>query len=161
TNDFSGEFFWDRTADDWRKATPAEEAAGGKVRSKEEQYGIALGGPIVRDLLHFFVTYEAKEYNSPRTITPGRDVAIEDLPPAFQAAARAPVAVPFQEDLYFGKLSWTPGEAHLVELSFKRRDEEEVTNVGNGPNLAERATLKTGEDRKSTRLNSSHVKISY
>ena len=148
TNDFTGDFFWDRTGDDWRKATPAEDAAGGKVRSKEEQYGIAFGGPIVRDMLHFFVTYEAKEYNSPRTITPGRQFAIEDLPPAFQDAARQPAAVPFQEDLYFGKLSWTPGEAHLVELSFKRRDEEEVTNVGNGPNLPERATLKTGEETR-------------
>lgn len=149
TNDFSGEFFWDRTADDWRKATPREEEQGFKVPSKEEQYGVALGGPIVRDLLHFFVTYEAKEYNSPRTITPGRSLAIDDLPPEFRAAASAPAAVPFNEDLYFGKLSWTPGEEHLVELTLKRREEDEITNVGNGPNTAERATVKTGEETRA------------
>ena len=149
TNEFEGDFFWDRTGDDWRKPTPAEDAAGGKVRSKEEQYGIAFGGPIVRDLLHFFVTYEAKEYNSPRTITPGRNFAIEDLPGEFQDAARQPVAVPFKEDLYFGKLSWTPGEGHLVEFTLKRREEDEITNVGNGPNTAERATVKTGEETRA------------
>lgn len=148
TNEFSGDFFWDRTGDDWRKATPREDQEGRKVKSKEEQYGIAFGGPIVRDLLHFFVTYEAKEYNSPRTITPGRQFAIDDLPAQFQAAAREPVAVPFKEDLYFGKLSWTPGESHLVELTLKRREEDEITNVGNGPNTAQRATLKTGEETR-------------
>src|SRR5690606_9916449 len=166
TNDFSGEFFWDRTADDWRKATPAEEAAGGKVRSSEEQYGLAVGGPIMRDRLHYFVTYEAKEYVSPRTVTPGRQFAVGDLPPAFRDAASQPLVAPFQEDLYFGKLSWTPGDAHLVEFSFKRRDEEELTNVGNGPSLAEHGTLKSGEETRadlryqfnsSTWLNDAHV----
>lgn len=149
TNDFSGDFFWDRTAHDWRKPTPAEDAAGVKPRSSEEQYGIAVGGPIVRDRLHYFVTYEAKEYVSPRTITPGRQFAIADLPPAFRDAASQPLVAPFQEDLYFGKLSWTPGDAHLVEFSFKRRDEEELTNVGNGPSLPEHGTLKSGEETRA------------
>lgn len=148
TNEFSGEFFWDHTASDWREATPVEDREGEKVRSKEEQYGASFGGPIIEDAMHFFVTYEAKEYNSPRTITPGGNRRIEDLPPQFRPIASAPAAVPFKEDLYFGKIDWTVAEGHLLELTVKRREEDEVTNVGNGPNTAERATLKAGEETR-------------
>ena len=35
TNEFQGNFFWDRTSSGWRKATPIEERDGEKVESKE------------------------------------------------------------------------------------------------------------------------------
>lgn len=60
TNEFEGSFFWDRTGDDWRASTPSELERGEKIPSRSEQYGVALGGPILRDRLHFFVTYEAR-----------------------------------------------------------------------------------------------------
>src|SRR5690606_27613822 len=67
TNEFQGNFFWDRTGSDWRKATPAEEQAE-KVQSKEEQYGVSFSGPLIEDRLHFFVAYEAKDYLSPKLV---------------------------------------------------------------------------------------------
>ncbi len=153
TNEFSGDFFWDRTSSDWRKPTPAESPNAGnpnrtKVESKEEQYGVSFGGPIIKDQMHFFFAYEAKDYNSPRTITPGRQFAVNDLPPEFREAASAPAAAPFKEDLYFGKIDWTIGEAHLLELTMKRREEDELTNVGNANTLSY-GTLKTGEETRA------------
>ncbi len=154
TNEFEGSFFWDQTSSGWRAPRPDEIPDANNpdrriVSSKEEQYGFSLGGPIVRDALHYFVTYEAKEYDSPRTITPGRRFQPDELPPRFRDAIDTSVSVPFKEDLYFGKLSWTPGESHLLELTLKRREEDELTNVGNGANTASYGTLKTGEETRA------------
>ncbi len=144
-NQFDGNFFWDYTSDDWRKPTPNEELTGNKAQSKQEQYGAAFGGPIIQDRLFFFVTYEAKEFNSPREITPGANLAVSELPPQFQPLALATDSAPFKEDLFFGKVTWSPDDNNLVELSYKKRDEDELTNIG-GQNTAEHGTLKTVTD---------------
>ena len=147
TNEFEGNFFWDYTSDQWREPTVIEEKSGSKAQSKEEQYGVALGGPIMRDRLFFFATYEAKEFNSPREITPGRNVTIDELPAEFQPLARATDSAPFKSDLFFGKLTFTPDDRNLLELSYKGREEDELTNVG-GQNTASYGTLKTVEDTR-------------
>ena len=33
------------------------------------EYGCAIGGPIIKDKLHFFLTYEGKEFQTPTTTT--------------------------------------------------------------------------------------------
>lgn len=147
TNEFHGDFFWDKTTTDWREPTPAEEASGNKVKSREEQYGLSVGGPIIRDQLHFFVAYEAKDYNSPRTVTLGRDFQQADLPADIRSRVTGATSAPFQEDLYFGKIDWTPTDEQLIQLTVKRREEDEVTNIG-GANAPEYATLKTGEETR-------------
>ena len=147
TNEFGGSFFWDYTNDGWRKATPSEERNGKKIPSKEEQYGMSFGGPIVKDVAHFFVSYEAKEYNSPRDVIPGEGMSINDIPDAWRPLVTG-VNAPFKEDLYFGKLSWTIGENHLLELSGRVREESELTNVGNGPNTAGYGTNKDNEETR-------------
>lgn len=146
TNEFSGNFFWDRTAEDWRTATPAEERAGGdKVPSKEEQYGVSFGGPLIEDRLHFFVAYEAKEYNTPKTVTLGAagryDLA--DVPTDLLSQV-GPASSPFQQDMYFGKLSWTPDDRNLIEFSAQLRDEEELIGIGD-QNTPQRATANRNE----------------
>ena len=128
TNEFSGSLFWDYTSQGMRQ--PRESEAGGeKVRSSEQQYGVALGGPIIRDRLHFFTSYEGKAYNAPQDLSPADGWDIQDLPPAM-AGEFGPVSVPFKEDLYFGKLSLDASEGQLVELTFKKRDETGISNVG-------------------------------
>lgn len=149
TNEFEGAFFWDYTSDQWRSATPAEEDSGSKIPSKEEQYGAFFSGPIVQDRLFFFVTYEAKEIDRPRTVRFGTTAAdpafITDELLAYLGSANAD----FKQDMYFGKLTWQPGDAHLVELSAKRRDEVELTGIGDGPNVPSYGTHKNND---STRI---------
>ncbi|HZX76449.1 TonB-dependent receptor [Lysobacter sp.] len=148
TNDFEGSFFWDYTSTDWRTPTVFEERADDKVQTKEEQYGATFGGPILRDRAHFFLSYEAKEYESPRTLDPGRGYEIADFPPALQLEAGSGLFnAPFKEDLYFGKVDWLIGENHYFELSGKYRDEEELTNTG-GQNLPSYATNKLNEETR-------------
>ncbi|WP_448228288.1 TonB-dependent receptor domain-containing protein [Pseudoxanthomonas mexicana] len=151
TNEFKGNFFWDYTNADWTARTPRQRLGRDAVTKRTaEQYGASLGGPIIEDMLHFFVTYEGKDIIRPRSVTPGpsnRNVPIEALPPAVQELARNTTGSPFNEELWFGKLSWTPGDAHLVEFTVKDRKEDDLVNIG-GMNTASYATSRTGSDKR-------------
>jgi hypothetical protein len=68
TNEFEGEAFGTYTADNWRRSTPAEACPASKTRSETKEYGVAFGGPIMQDRMHFFLTYEAKRYSTPVTV---------------------------------------------------------------------------------------------
>jgi outer membrane receptor protein involved in Fe transport len=126
TNDFEAEGFWDKTSEKWRASDPLEAAAGSKAKSEQEQFGAAIGGPIIQDVAHFFVTYERKEFETPRTIRFGRGVtASGEL--VNELGVRS---TPFEEDLIFAKIDWSPGEAHLLELTTKIRDESEIQPKG-------------------------------
>ncbi|BCT94038.1 membrane protein [Lysobacter helvus] len=129
TNDFGGSVFWDRTSDFWRSMTPAEERAGVEANTHTEQYGMSVGGPILKDRLFYFVTYEGKSIDSPRTITPGQMYGGFALPANLQQFT-GPLSSPFDEDLWFGKLTWQPDGDNLVELSLKQRNETEITGIG-------------------------------
>jgi hypothetical protein len=151
SNDFEGSVFYDRTSDDWRASKPSELSSGNKAESRDEQYGISFGGPIVTDLLHFFVSYEAKEIVSPRDVSIPVDVPVTALP-ANLAAELGPTSTPFDMDLFFGKLSWAPGDAHLVELSVKYREESELTSIGD----ANTPSFGSSKDNDETRIDLHH-----
>lgn len=151
TNEFSGSFFWDYTNTDWTARTPRQERGLDRVTKRTaEQYGASFGGPIIKDKLHFFVTYEGKDIVRPRTVTPGpsnRNVPLESLPANVQEEARNTTGSPFDEELWFGKLSWTPGDAHLIEFTVKDRKEDDLVNIG-GINTASYATTRAGKDTR-------------
>ena len=71
---------------------------GRKAESEQEQYGIAFGGPIIQDRMHFFVTYEGKEFETPKTITLGQGIPSSAAPPELQRLLGV-VSAPFDEDL--------------------------------------------------------------
>ena len=66
TNEFESKAFYDHTSENWRASDPNEKRAGRKADSEQDQYGIAFGGPIIHDRMHFFVTYEGKEFETPK-----------------------------------------------------------------------------------------------
>jgi outer membrane receptor protein involved in Fe transport len=134
TNQFHGEAFSNFTGDRFRAATPAENAAHKKARSISREYGFALGGPIIQDKMHFFVTYEGKSFDTPTTtIPPGNTYNGQSyatfLPPS-AAAQFGPSTLPFKEDLYFGKIDWEPSDRDRVELSSKVRRETQISGAG-------------------------------
>src|SRR5262249_5685038 len=71
--------------------------------SERRQYGIAIGGPIVRDQLHFFVAYEGRQDDKFTSVFLGRG-GYEDRFGQFEGT----VAIPFEQELLFGKLSLQP-----------------------------------------------------
>ena len=86
TNEFHGEGFVDFSNEKLRAATPAEKAGAGKIESRDIQFGGALGGPIIKDKMHFFVTYEGKRRERPRDIFPNASAAnVANIPASFQS----------------------------------------------------------------------------
>lgn len=149
TNEFEGQFFWDNTTQKMRSDTFAEERNGRKIPSSEEQYGAAFSGPIIKDRLFFFASYEAKEIDRPREVRVGSGgFDTTDLTPEL-AAFLGGSGAPFDQDMYFGKLTWLVNDDHMIELSAKRRTEEELTGIGDGPNTAAYGSSKSNE---STRI---------
>lgn len=125
TNEFKGETFYRYTNDSMRAMTPAERQPGkSKEESAEKEYGFALGGPIIQDKAHFFVTYEAKRFDLPVTIAPDGAVtpSAANLP-AEGAAGLGPASQPFQQDLIFAKIDFEPTDNDRIELTFQDRDE--------------------------------------
>ncbi|MUV14632.1 TonB-dependent receptor [Noviluteimonas gilva] len=146
TNDFGGSVFFDRTSDHWRTMTPLDERAGFEANTATSQYGFSVGGPILQDRLFYFFTYEGKDINAPKSVTP--DNNYNGPLPADLLALTGPQSVPFNEDLFFGKITWQPTGDNLIELSMKRRDETELTGIldRNTPPYG------TAKDNESTRM---------
>ena len=137
TNEFHGEVFGTYRDESFiTQDVFAERRGDPKPDLEVQQYGFALGGPIIEDTLHFFGTYERKEEGRAAVVNLGRQE------PRFVNQFGQYIGtfgVPFEEDLYFGKLSWQPANDHLVDLSITWRDEFDTRNIG-GANSAERAT---------------------
>ena len=136
TNEFTGEVFGQ-----YRDQSFVEQDVFSRRRGDEQpelevqQYGFALGGPIIRDRLHFFGTYERKEENRANVVNLGRqDPRFVNQFGQFIGT----FAAPFEEDLFFGKLSWQPAEGHLVDWSVTYRDETDLRDFG-GADSFERA----------------------
>jgi len=147
TNEFHGDVFMDYSDQDFRAQTPSEKRDHEKTPTTDKQYGASFGGPIVQDLLHFFVAYEAKDILAPKEVKIGENVPIGALPPDL-ASQVGTTNAPFSEDLYFGKLTWTPGTQHLFELTGKYRKEADVSGIGDGPNTPSFGSRKTNDETR-------------
>src|SRR3546814_9179510 len=121
TNEFHGEAFIDYTDQSLRDARP-NELTTSKVKTKDFQFGGALGGPIIKDMLHFFVTYEGKRQENPVDVRPSLNLPVDYFPSEYQGVF-GPTNPTFNEDLYFGKLSFQPSNSDLIEVSGKYRKE--------------------------------------
>lgn len=134
TNQFHGQGFIDYTDQNLRHETPLEEhGTTGKTKTRDFQFGGALGGPIVQNLLHFFVTYEGKRQQVPVDITPGTTNNTANIPASFQSEFGS-FNRAFNEDLYFGKIDFVPSTADLFEVSAKVR-RESGQGLNSGSNL--------------------------
>jgi outer membrane receptor for ferrienterochelin and colicin len=129
TNEFHGEVYGNYTDSSYRDMTPSEKAAGKKGQSESKEYGFALGGPIIKDKMHFFITNSVKRFNTPIAVVPGVQDAVPFLPTATQAEL-GPANLPFFENLFFGKLDWEPTDRDRFELRAQIRNENQISNIG-------------------------------
>lgn len=132
-NDFHGDLFWFYQdegmieLDDFAKARGDE-----KPPLERNQYGIALGGPIMKDSLHFFVSFEQNQRDVFTSVFRGSawDQAPANVIDRLDDYETGTLTTPLDSKLYFGKLSWQPSQSQTMELSYNMRDEQETRGYG-------------------------------
>jgi outer membrane receptor protein involved in Fe transport len=138
TNEFHGEVFGTYTSGSMRAETPPELfSSKGKQGGPSKEFGFAVGGPIIMDQLHYFFTYEGKQFTTPNSVRPPEVFYADTHAPVPVAswltpelrAIYGPVANPFKEDLYFGKLDWEISDADRLEFTAKYRRERQVSGA--------------------------------
>ncbi|WP_019832919.1 TonB-dependent receptor [Sphingomonas sp. PR090111-T3T-6A] len=94
----------------------------------QKQYGVSLGGPIVKDKLHFFVAYEANEQSNVESVVLGRrtEPGVLDRFGQYEGT----FDTPFREDLGFAKLTLEATEADTIDLSGSIRKEKDLQGFG-------------------------------
>lgn len=94
-------------------------------------YGASAGGPIIRDRLFFFGSFERNDQN--------RGKRVEIVPPSGFAALdsinfaqyNGEFAEPFRSTLLFGKLSYHHTPNSLFDFSWNLRHENDIRDFGN------------------------------
>ncbi|MDP9122675.1 MAG: TonB-dependent receptor, partial [Acidobacteriota bacterium] len=92
-------------------------ARSGKTALDRKQYGASLGGPIVQDKLHFFLTYEKTDRSTNYTVVTGGIV------PAFDGKV---VPLPFKDELGTAKLTYdiSPKQYLQVRYGFQKNSDK-------------------------------------
>ncbi len=147
TNELEGEVFATYMPSDWVSFRRLGGNTSPDPETERRQYGLAVGGPIVRDRLHFFATYEGRQDDKFANVILGR-TGYEDRFGSFQGT----VATPFEQDILFGRLSWQPVNNQTLDLTMTYREERDVRDVG-GQDAAERANVL---DITETKFNLRH-----
>jgi len=134
TNEFHGDLFVTYHPTDWVAQNVFDERRGlPKAKLDRLQYGGSLGGPIIQDRLHFFGSYERKEETRANSVVLNRteyNSLFDQYLGTFEA--------PFEQDLFFGKLSWQVNDRNRIDLSATYRTEQDIRDFG-GLNAATRA----------------------
>jgi outer membrane receptor protein involved in Fe transport len=158
TNEFHGEAYGDRTGTNWRSKTPFEkenEAAGVSLPpSKKYEYGVSLGGPIIRDQVHFFMAYDGKDIEDSRSVVP-RNLNLlpagAGIVPSLIGSQGSTVEK-FTEHLFFGKVDAQLSDDQKLTGSFLVRRETdhlpEDRNLSAPGNVKDRSNDETRFDLK-------------
>lgn len=142
TNTFSGDAFVSYQTQDWIAQDAISENRGDAKPDLERlQYGISVGGPIIQDRLHYFLTYERKDETRSSNVFLNRSA----YAPLFANDLGA-FSTPFEEDLFFGKLSWSIDDRQRLDISGTWRTESDV-RFGGGENAYSRADQINADTR--------------
>ncbi len=135
TNEFHGEVFGQYTDRSLtRKSFLDKQNNRDKPAFERKQYGVALGGPIIKDKLFFVATYEGNDqdraFNVQSTGSAAQIAAFEAASGRRISEFQGAFVSPFRGDFYFGKLTLTPDDRQVMDLSFSRRDETDIQGFG-------------------------------
>lgn len=141
TNEFHGDVFAYYQDPGWIAQDVISERRGdAKAPLKRIQYGASLGGPIIQDRLHFFGAYERKDEERISQSFLNRTEYT-----SFFANDLGTTSTPYEQDVFFGKLSWQINDRQRLELSSEYKTEEDIRGAS-GQNAPSRAARNNGEN---------------
>jgi Carboxypeptidase regulatory-like domain/TonB dependent receptor len=126
-NDIRGQLFWFYQPKQWVSELPKSFQYSTLTSNQDyrrSQPGFSIGGPIIKDKLHYFLSYEGVDEHATTPV-----VVNPNLPPTFSQYAGV-FPSPFKSNLGFGKLSWQPAQNQLVDISGNYRKEHEIRDFG-------------------------------
>jgi Carboxypeptidase regulatory-like domain/TonB-dependent Receptor Plug Domain/TonB dependent receptor-like, beta-barrel len=144
TNDLKGEAFLYYLPKGWVSTFDTTKGNQFAVLSSNPSYrrtqsGAQLGGPIVRDHLHVFASFEVNDEHAVATVVPLSPPPGSGFPSSVDLASLAGTfPSPFRENLLFGKLSWEPLKNQRLDFNGNYRNEKDIRGFG-GQTAATRA----------------------
>jgi hypothetical protein len=137
TNDYHGEFFYDRTDGGMTAYDPFQQknkdAGVPRPNVAQSQFGFSVGGAIKRDVMHYFLSFDGKDIDTPRQVVAQRTDLVPagaGIVPALLASQGAAVSH-FKENLFFGKIDADIAPDQHVDLSLRLRDEKDLVAEDN------------------------------
>ena len=165
TNEFTGSAFYyqgdDSLLGDETKDTEVD------LVFDEEIYGGTLGGPIIKDNLFFFLSYEKLEREAPQDIGAAGSGFPVQVPGVTQAeydqirqigldvydfdVGETLASAPEQDEKILAKLDWNINESHRASLAYQRTEGNEliVNTTNNNPAPTVSARRRTGTTARS------------
>jgi outer membrane receptor protein involved in Fe transport len=113
------------------KGLVAENPLNGENPEYErKQYGLSFGGPIIRDRMHFFLSYEANDQDRQSTVVLGGGFQNYPALRTQLASFQGTFTSPFRSDLAFGKISYQMNSNQSMDFSGNWRKETDIRNFG-------------------------------
>ena len=167
TNKFHGSAFYEYSNDDLR----GEEVDGRPVApvNPDKRWGVAFGGPVIKDRLFFFGAYEKQKAgnsqddgpvgggfaNEVRGVTVAQFNAISDTLRTVYGIETGPLVSvrPFSNERLFGRVDWQITDDHRLEGTYQRLKESTLRTddffTGNSPQVTGQNTFYlSGTDSK-------------
>ena len=134
TNEFHGEVFGYYTDDSLSEDYALLEEGDETPPSEQLQYGFALGGPVVRDRLHFFTSLDTQDFETPKY------TAFNNFPEGREADFEALTGLNYEQEtsnypttndalVILLKLDWQLGDSHLLSGRYNYSDQEGVNQT--------------------------------
>jgi len=131
TNSFDGEVFGFYQDKALVARNPFAAANAPKPAYERMQLGASVGGPIIRDKMHYFLSYESNNEDRANNVVVGTVTGAAADAIRQQYGNRAGFYTsPFELQLLFGKMSFQPVMEQLVDVSGYLRDESDVRSFG-------------------------------
>ncbi|MFT3997284.1 MAG: TonB-dependent receptor [Asticcacaulis sp.] len=103
---------------------------GPKQDYENKEYGFDVGGPIIKNKLHFYMSYEGRKdarpsdsVLMPSAATLGGNTALAN---ALASAYNGGYAKDFKQDMVFGKLTWFADDNNTVDVTVMNRKEDDL-----------------------------------
>ena len=155
-NDFHGDAFVEFQDKSFVAQDPCSQTVNGRCGTdhtpdatkpdyKRWQAGVSLGGPIMKDAVHFFASWEYNNQNRANNVALGGQADL--VPPALLAELtpfQGNFTSPFTSNLAFGKVSVQAAPSDVIDVNGYYRKENEIRDFGGQTSVQSATDLKNG-----------------